>query len=525
MGESVPAQLTHEEPDRREHLIGDIARIDPVEGLAIDRLVHEDVAVRLRRRDRPQVRRPHADGPCRERDERFVLDGAPQRQERSFVAEVAGEEAAVEAEQQIGAALVRAERLEEQLGAVGLDAEVGRRPAASTDARSSWRMGTPTAETPSMTACMLGRREGAPVATSTAAPASHPTATASIASNDAGESTKAVTIRPTISAHPTRRAERPSQGAAAVSAPGNRRDAGGRREPCSRQGTELDAEIDEHLPLIGLDRGLERRDERDRQQPAEGDRAEHPPPSPVERPREQTPEHDDGQDPCPDHDDVDQPRRNGVEPTEEIRPNPTRAFPNRRSTMRRMSTQPAAMTRRKRSAGERSISWRELTMLLPPHRGVGGSRRSRAPSGQRLGLGLSELGLVDHALGVEVGEPGDLVGGATAATGRHGLDVLTEGGVLSLRGLRRMFLHLVAPGDEVHEHAEVGHEDDEDRPQRLAPPDRSGLRKMSPNTVINSQIQMKNRKNHSIDQNTWPVPNSASSMTHSSIKRHGWRLR
>src|SRR5436190_20468563 len=44
----------------------------------------------------------------------------------------------------------------------------------------------------------------------------------------------------------------------------------------------------------------------------------------------------------------------------------------------------------------------------------------------------------------------------------------------------------------------------------LPPPERSRLRKMSPNTEMRSQIQMKNRKNHSIDQNTCPVPNSAS---------------
>ena len=50
----------------------------------------------------------------------------------------------------------------------------------------------------------------------------------------------------------------------------------------------------------------------------------------------------------------------------------------------------------------------------------------------------------------------------------------------------------------------------------LPHPDRSWLRKMSPKTTISSQIQMKNRKNQSIDQNTWPVPNSASNMTHSS---------
>ena len=42
----------------------------------------------------------------------------------------------------------------------------------------------------------------------------------------------------------------------------------------------------------------------------------------------------------------------------------------------------------------------------------------------------------------------------------------------------------------------------------LAKPPMSWLRKMSANTVISSQIQMKNMKNQSIDQKTWPVPKS-----------------
>ena len=36
----------------------------------------------------------------------------------------------------------------------------------------------------------------------------------------------------------------------------------------------------------------------------------------------------------------------------------------------------------------------------------------------------------------------------------------------------------------------------------LPQPERSWLRKMSLKTMINSQIQMKNRKNHRNDQNT-----------------------
>ena len=46
-----------------------------------------------------------------------------------------------------------------------------------------------------------------------------------------------------------------------------------------------------------------------------------------ERPREQPAEHDDGEDPRPDHDGVDDPLRHGVEPTEEIRCEPDQGVP------------------------------------------------------------------------------------------------------------------------------------------------------------------------------------------------------
>src|SRR5262245_66324315 len=52
----------------------------------------------------------------------------------------------------------------------------------------------------------------------------------------------------------------------------------------------------------------------------------------------------------------------------------------------------------------------------------------------------------------------------------------------------------------------------------LAHPDRSWLRKMSLNTTISSQIQMKNRKNQRKDQNTCPVPNSAASIALPPVK-------
>ena len=51
----------------------------------------------------------------------------------------------------------------------------------------------------------------------------------------------------------------------------------------------------------------------------------------------------------------------------------------------------------------------------------------------------------------------------------------------------------------------------------FAHPDRSCDRNRSANTVIRIQIQMKNRKNHSIDRNTCPVPNSAANVTTTSV--------
>ena len=45
----------------------------------------------------------------------------------------------------------------------------------------------------------------------------------------------------------------------------------------------------------------------------------------------------------------------------------------------------------------------------------------------------------------------------------------------------------------------------------LAHPPMSLLRKMSKNTWNRMMIQMKKRKNHNMDQKTWPVPNSLAS--------------
>src|SRR5262249_27243419 len=95
-------------------------------------------------------------------------------------------------------------------------AKYGVEPRASTLAGSSRSSGTPTRPNPPATAAGVGRRDGAPRMTSTAAPQSHPTRTARTESNDTGEARKRVTVMPAINVQPARRQRRDSQGAADV---------------------------------------------------------------------------------------------------------------------------------------------------------------------------------------------------------------------------------------------------------------------------------------------------------------------
>ena len=64
-----------------------------------------------------------------------MFDGAPQRREGLLVAEVARPQAAIHAEEQIGAAFVVTERFDEELVTVLGNAEVRRR-APRVDARN-----------------------------------------------------------------------------------------------------------------------------------------------------------------------------------------------------------------------------------------------------------------------------------------------------------------------------------------------------------------------------------------------------
>ena len=67
-------------------------------------------------------------------------------------------------------------------------------------------------------ASAVGRRDGAPRTTSTAAPANQPTSTASTESNDAGDARNRVMTRPVTATQPHRRHGRLSHGALAVRA-------------------------------------------------------------------------------------------------------------------------------------------------------------------------------------------------------------------------------------------------------------------------------------------------------------------
>ncbi len=134
VGDAVAAQIGDRLPDRVEHVVGDIVRIELVERPAGHRVVGQHQRLGLGDRQRPQARRPDAEVTRGEREECFVLDGPTQRRERALVAEVAALQLAVDPEHEVGAALVPSEHLHEQSITVGRHREVGGR-SAGVDAR------------------------------------------------------------------------------------------------------------------------------------------------------------------------------------------------------------------------------------------------------------------------------------------------------------------------------------------------------------------------------------------------------
>jgi hypothetical protein len=119
----VPQQLDLG-PDGLEQVVVDPLRVDAVQRLAVDALVHQHERSRLGGGQRDEPGGAHAEVAGGQRHQRLVLDGPAQRPEALLVAEVARHDPAVEAEQQVGAALVHPQRLDEQAAAVAGVGEV-----------------------------------------------------------------------------------------------------------------------------------------------------------------------------------------------------------------------------------------------------------------------------------------------------------------------------------------------------------------------------------------------------------------
>src|SRR5439155_19351447 len=81
-----------------------------------------------------------------------------------------------------------------------------------------------------------------------------------------------------------------------------------------------------------------------------------------------------------------------------------------------------------------------------------------AASAHDLRLEALELGVVDHTLGLQVRETGELVG-RTATRADCALDVLARRRVARRRVLSRVLAHLVPSCDQVHEDAEIRKDD------------------------------------------------------------------
>ena len=129
MGNPMRPQDRHLLPDSPHQLVGDLVTLEPVERHAVDHLVGEQHRVGADIDDAAQPWRPNRFIAGHQRHQGFVLDGSPQRREGAIVADVFQSEEPVHPEQQVGRALLGAEHLDEQPGAVGEGREVGRRAA------------------------------------------------------------------------------------------------------------------------------------------------------------------------------------------------------------------------------------------------------------------------------------------------------------------------------------------------------------------------------------------------------------
>ena len=169
-----------------------------------------------------------------------------------------------------------------------------------------------------MTARNVGRRVGAPAATSTAAPENQPTASARIESNDTGESTNPVTVNPAIRAHPARRHRRPSQGAAAVSTPTTAAMPAVEGKPWFVSGLRSTPTSTSTRPGSVSIRASSTVTSAAATSPAAATVASirHRRPRSVHQRTPPRTTH--SQDPCPDDDNIDDPGRHGVDPSQEV---------------------------------------------------------------------------------------------------------------------------------------------------------------------------------------------------------------
>ena len=125
--DAVLAQHADLLPRRPHQLIGHRLIGDTVEGVTADHLVGEQHRIAADIDDAAQSRGTHADVAGDQCDQCFVFDRSSQRRERPIVADVLESQKAVGAKQQIRSTLLRSQDLDEDTGAVGKCAEVGRR--------------------------------------------------------------------------------------------------------------------------------------------------------------------------------------------------------------------------------------------------------------------------------------------------------------------------------------------------------------------------------------------------------------
>ena len=129
MGDAPPVQALDLGPDGREQLVGELRVVDRVERPGVECVVGQNHGSVVDLGEPEERRRPHAEGRRPQRHQSLVLDRAPQRRERPLVAHVLEPHRAVEAEQQVGAALLGADHLHEGGAAVAERGEVRRRAA------------------------------------------------------------------------------------------------------------------------------------------------------------------------------------------------------------------------------------------------------------------------------------------------------------------------------------------------------------------------------------------------------------